>query len=43
MAATWLVKVLVAATPTSRPARVNRTESASRVAWLPITLVIART
>ncbi len=39
IAATWLVKVFVAATPISSPARVNSTESASRVAWLPITLV----
>ncbi len=37
------MKVLVAATPISSPARVNSTPSASRVAWLPITLVIAIT
>ena len=43
MLATWAVKVLVAATPISSPARVKRTESASRVAWLPITLVTAIT
>ena len=41
MAAVWATKVLVAATPISRPARVNRTPSASRVAWLPMTLVTA--
>ena len=35
--------VLVAATPISRPARVNSTPSASRVACEPITLVIAST
>jgi hypothetical protein len=34
---------LVAATPISSPARVNSTPSASRVAWLPMTLVIAST
>ena len=43
MTATWQTKVLVAATPISRPARVNSTPSASRVAWEPITLVIAST
>ena len=37
------MKVLVAATPISRPARVNSTPSASRVAWEPITLVTAST
>ena len=42
-AATWLVCVLVAATPISRPARVYRTKSASRVAWLPMMLVSAST
>ena len=43
IAATWLMKVLVAATPISSPARVSRTASASRVAWLPMTLVTAST
>ena len=43
IAATWLTKVLVAATPISVPARVNRTASESRVAWLPMTFVSART
>ena len=43
MAATWLTKVLVAATLISIPERVKRTASASRVAWLPITLQIAST
>ena len=43
MAATWLVKVFVAATPISSPARVRSTESASRVAWLPCMLVSATT
>ena len=43
IAATWLTKVLVAATPISRPARVKRTASASRVAWLPMMLVTAST
>ena len=43
MTATWLTKVLVAATPISRPARVKSTASESRVAWLPITLVTAST
>ena len=43
MTATWQTKVLLAATPTSRPARVKRTPSASRVACEPITLVIAST
>ena len=43
MAATWATKVLVAATPISRPARVNRTPSASRVAWLPMMFVTAST
>ena len=42
-AATWAVCVLVAATPISRPARVNSTWSASRVAWLPMMLVSAST
>ncbi len=41
--ATWETKVLVAATPISSPARVKITPSASRVAWLPITLVTAST
>ena len=40
---TWLVNVFDAATPTSSPARVYSTESQSRVAWLPITFVIAST
>ena len=43
MTATWQVKVLVAATPTSRPARVYSTPSASRVACEPMMLVIAST
>ena len=43
MAATWLTKVLVAATPISSPARVKRTASESRVAWLPMMFVSART
>ena len=43
MTATWETKVLVAATPISRPARVNSTPSASRVACEPTTLVTART
>ena len=43
IAATWAVKVLVAATPISSPARVNRIVSASRVAWLPMMLVSAIT
>ena len=43
IAATCAVKVLVAATPISSPARVNRTVSASRVAWLPMMLVSAIT
>ena len=43
MVATWAVKVFVAATPISSPARVKRTASASRVAWLPIMLVTAST
>ena len=43
IAATCAVKVLVAATPISRPARVNSTVSASRVAWLPMMLVTAIT
>ncbi len=43
MTATWQTNVLVAATPISRPARVNSTPSASRVACEPITLVIAST
>jgi hypothetical protein len=43
MTATWQTKVLVAATPISRPARVNRVPSASRVACEPITLVTAST
>ena len=43
MTATWQRNVLVAATPISRPARVNSTPSASRVAWEPITLVTAST
>jgi hypothetical protein len=43
MAATWQTNVLVAATPISSPARVNNTPSASRVAWEPMTLVIAST
>ena len=36
MTATWQTNVLVAATPISRPARVNSTPSASRVACEPI-------
>ena len=43
MAATWATNVFVAATPTSRPARVSRTPSASRVACEPWTFVMART
>jgi hypothetical protein len=43
MQATWETKVLVAATPISRPARVKSTPSESRVACEPITLVMART
>ena len=43
IAATCAVKVLVAATPISSPARVNSTVSASRVAWLPMMLVSAIT
>ena len=43
MAATWLTNVLVAATLISMPDRVKRTASASRVAWLPITLQTAST
>ena len=43
MAATWATNVFVAATPISSPARVYSTPSASRVAWLPMTLVMART
>ena len=43
MAATWAVNVFVAATPISSPALVSSTESASRVAWLPMMLVIAST
>ena len=43
MAATCATKVFVAATPISRPARVNSTPSESRVAWLPWMLVIAST
>ena len=43
MTATWQMKVFVAATPISRPARVNSTPSASRVACEPITFVIAST
>ena len=41
--ATWQTNVFVAATPISRPARVNSTPSASRVACEPITLVTAST
>ena len=43
IAATWHTNVLVAATLTSRPARVYSVPSASRVAWEPITLVMAST
>ena len=43
MTATWQTNVFVAATDTSRPARVKRTPSASRVAWEPITFVMAIT
>ena len=43
MVATCATKVFVAATPISSPARVYRTPSASRVAWLPRMLVIAST
>ena len=43
IAATWATNVLVAATLTSSPERVNSTPSASRVACEPITLVIAST
>ena len=43
MTATWHRNVFVAATPISRPARVNSTPSESRVACEPITLVIAST
>ena len=38
---TWAVKVFEAATLTSRPARVKRTESTSRVICDPIMFVIA--
>jgi hypothetical protein len=41
--ATWQTKVFVAATDTSRPARVKSTPSASRVACDPMMFVIART
>ena len=43
MTATWQRNVFVAATPISRPARVNSTPSASRVTCEPITFVIAST
>ena len=43
MAATWATNVLVAATPTSSPARVKRTPSASRVACEPMMFVTAST
>ena len=43
IAATWQTNVLVAATPISRPARVNSVPSESRVACEPITLVTAST
>ena len=43
IATTCATKVLVAATPISSPARVKITPSASRVAWLPMMLVIAST
>ena len=43
IAATCDTNVFVAATPISSPARVNRTASASRVAWLPMTFVMAST
>ena len=38
---TWAVNVFEAATPTSSPQRVYRTESTSRVIWEPIMFVIA--
>ena len=43
IAATWQTNVFVAATETSRPARVYRTPSASRVACEPTTFVTAST
>ncbi len=43
MTTTWHTNVFVAATPISRPARVNSTPSASRVAWEPIMFVTAST
>ena len=43
IAATCATNVLVAATPISRPARVNSTPSESRVAWLPWMFVMAST
>ena len=43
IAATWQMNVLVAATPISSPARVKSTASESRVAWLPMMFVSART
>ena len=43
IAATCAMKVFVAATPISRPARVNSTPSESRVAWLPWMFVTAST
>ena len=43
IAETWATNVLVAATQTSSPERVNSTPSASRVACEPIPLVRART
>ena len=43
IAATWQTNVFVAATPTSRPARVYSTPSASRVACEPTTFVQAST
>ena len=43
MHAAWATNVFVAATLISIPARVKRTPSASRVAWLPITFVSAST
>ena len=43
MTATWQTNVFVAATPTSSPARVKSTPSASRVACEPMMFVTAST